>query len=183
MLVLTRRKGESVIVDNLIKITVLDFQSDKCLLEIEGTVPRVPASVETTETPSYTAAYVEPGNTAHFVVKCSNGEKFSLENGSAIEIVSIHDERVKIGFDTPPHMRVDRQEIRERFVSAPQKQTATSSNSVPLVNVVFQDDSFSESEIELVFKYLSAVYREQGGSGLTIVTGQLMQPATQGVES
>jgi len=34
------------------------------------------------------------------------------------------------------------------------------------VTVTFRDDNFTPEEMELVLKYLSAVYREEGGNGL-----------------
>lgn len=50
------------------------------------------------------------------------------------------------------------------------------SDQLPL-NASFCGNDFSASDIELVLKYLSAVYREEGGNGLKVVKGRRMEPA------
>lgn len=49
-----------------------------------------------------------------------------------------------------------------------------------LVDVYFSDE-LNPKDIELALKYLSAVYIEQGGSGLKVIKGRSMQPSHEEV--
>lgn len=148
MLVLTRREGETLRIGKRHALTVIGID-----------VGAITLLIDTGDRRS--------------TVRLTEGDITDLELGVRVTLVQAQPPKARLGVEAPPHTSVHREEIFAALTPPVKEQPVAEGK----VSVVFRDDNFTPEDMDLVLRYLSAVYREEGGNGLKAVKGRTLEPS------
>jgi sRNA-binding carbon storage regulator CsrA len=120
MLVLTRMKDEAVLIGLDVVVTVREFGDDNVRLEIQFpagmalTGPQGPGAIEQVDSETTPAG----SSIARWAVRVKERDLLRIGEAISVLVVSLPrgkdgiPSKVRLGFDSPPDLRIDRQEIR-----------------------------------------------------------------------
>lgn len=164
MLVITRRTGESVLIGEDIIVTVGQIRD------------------------STTRVLVQLGSDIAENREFKLHDIIPINDQVRVSLIQILEDKVRFGIDAPVSMSVTRKEIKEsiekQLRDLREAEARAETDRLPVtLTVTFRNDQFTQEDIELALKYLSAIYHEAGGNGLKVDTVQRLAFDGEGVPS
>jgi carbon storage regulator CsrA len=162
VIVLSRKVGETLVINDTLRVTVLEIHADSAMFEIEG-LDRAAGKK---------------------VMSLRKNHQFSISEGITLILVdtrTVGDEsKARIGVEASSQVTVHRNEVLEAIRR--RKRTLLRSLSDPQLEVAFGPE-LSAQDIENCLEYLSLLYRNEGGVGLRVVDNLTMAPELAEVPS
>jgi carbon storage regulator len=104
MLVLTRKEGESMVIDRKILVTVVKIQPDQVSLQLEAPMEY---SIQFGENEP---VHYGAGSTALISAQRKN-DSFALNGEGSVTVVEIRGDKVRLGFVLPREWELNRKEV------------------------------------------------------------------------
>lgn len=170
MLVFSRKKNESIVIDDAITVVVVEIQGDTVRLGISRPrdVPvyrrELPPSEDVESFRNYGGK-----TTRMLVISRKKNEGVCIGNDVVIAIVDIRGDKVRLGIEYPREVAVHRKEVYEVIKRSKANRPVQNESDAREISVFIDPGEASEELLTEFYAALSAYYRALDGSGLAII--------------